>query len=159
MRCCFFELNTMQWNLEMDFPFKKQQHVVYVEASLAFKLCIPFVSSPCLIAFLPPAIRSKQWVGLPHCKNQRAYMEHFLRVKWFLRHGAEIQLPDINIQQETSQNWRLVSEWSPLFQLFLLQSQELWSFAAWVGVNYVWNSFNDFAWREDRREKLTSYSV
>lgn len=40
----------------------KQQHVVYVEASLAVKLCIPFVSSPCLIAFLPPP--SDQWVYL-----------------------------------------------------------------------------------------------
>lgn len=40
----------------------KQQHVVYVEASLAFKLCISFVSSPCLIAFLPPpSDQSNEW--------------------------------------------------------------------------------------------------
>ena len=44
----------MQRNLEMDFPFTRKQHVVYVEVSLALKLCILFVSSSCLITFLPP---------------------------------------------------------------------------------------------------------
>lgn len=92
----------------MDFPFKKQ-HVVYVEASLAFKLCIPFVSSPCLIAFLPPpSDHGNEWDYLI-AKTSELTWSSFCALNDFL--GTEqIQLPDINIQQETSQNWRLVSE-------------------------------------------------